>query len=491
MSLSISDIAEIIGRHFWRMVLLGGLCAGAAGWALLSATPTYEARTLLLYKLGREYIYVPEVGETSSGVRSPDPGDLMQLVGAEMQIFVNSDLRRRFLETFGIERVFPDLDTSASTDEKTLNGAVQDLSRIVTVGLIPNTVLAEVRVRHGDPEIAAEMANALVDLYLTRRAEVFNQRDSSYFRKRLAAARRGAEDIEFKRRDLMGGLDPLVFETEREIHIARQSLLETQIAEAEAAIAGLSSRRAALDYAVETLPPTVVEYRNVERNPIVSNAQSRVLILTPERDAAVASLGPAHPNVRAIDREIEGLRQVAASQPAEVEVGGRIALNEARIRAEVEQTNVAAALREMEARRDHLIAEREANAAELAQAAAVYSELSALKQAAEIQLSQVAKFEARLSDSTADEASGGDSLGSVRILERAAPPAIPIDPPKSVRLIVAVLFGGIVGLAAAALSYLSRPTVLTPRMLEQSLGAPTLAEIDWRRPRRGASAPAV
>lgn len=491
MSLSLSDIAEVVGRHFWRMALVGGLCAAGAAWVMLSAPPTYEARALLLYKLGREYVYVPDIDETAPGVRSPDPGDLMQIVGAEMQIFTNRELRRRFIDEFGVERIFPGADEDAPTDRDPMDVALEGLRRIVTVGVVPNTLMAEVRVRHGDPVTAADMTNELIGHYLLRRAEVFGQRDSDYLQRRLEAARRGAEDIESKRRALMGGLDPLVFETERDIRIARQAALETEIADAETGVAGLSSRRAGLEREMATLPPTVVEHRNVERNPIVSDAQSRLLTLGAQREATVASLGAAHPTVRALDREIEGLRRIVLEQPAEIEIGGRIAVNPARSRAEVDLADVVAGLSELEARRAHLVAEREANAAALARAASVYSELAALEQAAAIQLAQVARFEASLRDSLAEDAGGGGSPGSVRVLERATPPIIPVDPPKSVRLIVALMFGGIVGLAAGALSYLARPTVLTPRMLEQRLGAPALAELPWRRPRRGAPAPAA
>jgi uncharacterized protein involved in exopolysaccharide biosynthesis len=490
MSLSLADVAEIVGKQFWRMVLIGGLCAGAAGWALLSTPPTYEARTLLLYKLGREYLYVPDAGEVTQGIRAPDPGDLMQIIGAEMQIVVNRELRRRFLEEYGVDRVFPGVFPDAATNPASLDAAIEWLRGIVTVGLVPNTLMVEVRVRHGDPLIAAEMANRLVELYLERRVQVFVQRDSEYFRERLDAARLEADKVDASVRELLGGQEPLVFETERDIRVARQATLETQIAEVEASIAGLSTRRAALERDVAALAPTVVDQRSLERNPVVLAAETRIVTLEAERNAAAASLGAAHPSVAALAREIEGLREIIASTPAEIETGGRIAVNPARSRAETNLADTIVSLRELEARRAHLVAERNENAAALVRAAEIIPELSALQRVAEAQREQVAGFDTSLRDSLAEEAQGRSPLGSVRILERADAPITPVGAPKSVRLIIALLVGAVMGLAAGVLSYLARPTVLTARMMEQRLGAPALAEIAWRRKGRAALRPA-
>lgn len=481
MSLSLSDAAEIVAKQFWRMALIGGLCAAAAAWALLATTPTYEARTLLLYKLGREYLFIPDAGEASPGVRSPNPGDLMQIIGAEMQIVVNRDLRRRFVEEFGPDRIFAD----AGDDPETIDNIVEALRGMVSVSLIPNTLMVEIRVRHQDPEIASEMANTLVDLYLDRRNQVFFQRDSEYFRARLTAAQSGVQDFEERIRDLLGGVDPLVFQTDLDIRVARQSALEAQIADVEANVAGLTIRRQEIERELSALEPTIVEFRSLDRNPVVSAAQTRMLTLQAEREAAAASLGAAHPTVRSLEREIEGLRQVMAREPAEVETGGRIASNPARLRAEANLVDTNAALREYEARRDHLVRERDANAMALARAAQLSSELTGLQRVAELQNAQAAQLDARLRESVAEESQGREAFGSVRILERASAPMFPVGPPRSIRLMVALLVGGIVGLAVGVLSYLARPTVLTARMLETRLGAPALAEIPWRRPGRG------
>jgi len=476
---SLSDFAEIIARQFWRMALVGALCAGAAAWALLTMTPVFEARTLLLYKLGREYLFVPDVGEVGPGVRAPDPGDLQQIVGAEMQIIANRDLRRRFVAEFGVERIFPGMIPGPEAEAM----AADALGGMVSVGLIPNTLMVDVRVRHPDPAVAADMANTLVSLYFERRNAVFAGRDADYYRSRLVSAQAAVDRLADETRRLLDGGDPLSFETERGILVARQATLQSQIAEDEALKTGLAVRLASLESDLATLPDTVVEYRTLDRNPVVSAAQSRIVTLAAQREATTATLGGGHPTVQALTREIDALQRSVADEPAEIEVGGRIATNPIRARAEGEVFALRAQFGEVEARLAHLGAELARNAAALSEAAAVLPDLTALQRAADLQAGQLAEFDARLRDVTAEAAQGGTPLGSVRVLERATPPIDPVGAPKSVRLLVSLILGGALGFAAGMAAHFSRPTILTAGMFERRLGAPVLAEITRRSTR--------
>jgi uncharacterized protein involved in exopolysaccharide biosynthesis len=185
-------------------------------------------------------------------------------------------------------------------------------------------------------------------------------------------------------------------------------------------------------------------------------------------------------------REIEGLTRLIEGQPAEIEVGGRVSSNPARTRALDAIAEARTSQQEHEGRLAALEAERDANAAALARVAALAPGLATLQRKAEVQRDQVAMFDARLRDSLADEAQGRGSVDSVRVLETATPPIGAVGAPKAVRLIAALLFGGIVGFAAGMLSHFANPTVLTAKMLERRLRAPVLAEIEWRRRNRGA-----
>lgn len=488
MSFSASDIVEIIAQQFWRMVLVGALCAGAIGWLMWSSTPLYEARTLLLYKLGSEYLYFPSDGETTPGVRAPDPGDLSQIIGAEMQIVVNRELRRRLIAEIGVLRVFPGFPPEAADSEEWLDTGAEMLRGMVTVGLVPNTQMVDIRMRHGDPVIAAELANGLVDLYLKSRLEIFTQRDSEYFRGRLGLAKEQARIVENRIRALLGDVDPLLFETEQEILISRQSTLQREIADIESALVGAQATKASLERELAGMPETIVEYREIQRNPVIVAAENRVVVLEAERSAIIATLGRTHPSVRTLEREIEALRLAAQDKEAQVEVGSRIISNPMWLRARTQFEETLTRLRELEARREHLTAELQTNSAALAAKAAIASELAALEAAAERQREQVSHFDLRLSDSLAEETQGGTPLGSVRILERAQPVLAPVGPPRSVKMILAVIVGGFIGVAAGALAYFSRMTVLSTHMLEQRLGAPALAELGVVRPRRRSAA---
>ena len=181
---------------------------------------------------------------------------------------------RKIASGVGVERIFPGMIPGPEAEAM----AADALGGMVSVGLIPNTLMVDVRVRHPDPAVAADMANTLVSLYFERRNAVFAGRDADYYRSRLVSAQAAVDRLADETRRLLDGGDPLSFETERGILVARQATLQSQIAEDEALKTGLAVRLASLESELATLPDTVVEYRTLDRNPVVSAAQtSRVL----------------------------------------------------------------------------------------------------------------------------------------------------------------------------------------------------------------------
>lgn len=476
----LSDLAEILIRQFRRIALVGGLVALGAGYALLTTDPTYEARTVLLYKLGREYLYIPESPDLATGVRAPDPGDLEQIVGAEMQIVANREVRAQLLNDFGIDNIYPGLSAAPNS----LEIALEALNDAIFVSLVPNTLMVNVRVRHSDPEVSADLANGLVDRYLERRAEVFERRDLASLERQLASAQTNARDIDDRISQMLDGSSVLLFDTRREILVQQKAALSTRIAQADAEIAGLEERRRMVETELDALPQTTVEYRLTERNPIVESTRANLVSLRAERDAAAQSLGEVHPTVRALERQIEALEGTIEAQPEEIEVGGRIGAHRVRQQAETDLFEVRGRLQELRAQRAHLVADLEANERALEHAASLMPQLTMLQQSAEIQRTEIAQLTTDLRFAMAEAGEAAAQRGSVRILERAQPPIRPIGASNKIRLLMALVLGGIVGLGVGVLGYLSRPTILSADMLARRIGAPVLAEVGRQRVKR-------
>lgn len=475
--MSIGDLAEIVAKQFRLMLLVALAAAGVAAYALLSGAPNFESRALLLYTLGREYVYVPS--ETDAGGRAPDPGNLQNAVFAEMKILANPNVRREAAERLGADRLAPSL----SGDPAQLDAAAAVMTSAVAVELIPNSFIVQVSARNPDPALAAEMVNTVIDVYRERRNAVFDARNSAYFERLLSGAQEAAAETRATLRRVLSGDDALVFETERDGLVARLTALRQQAATLEVEQAGLESRVAQLRRELETLAPTVVAYRDTNRNPLVTEAQARIFTLEAQREAAARTVGARHPSVAAIDAEIVALREAIAREPAEVEVGGRTAVNPLYDRVQNTFHEARIALDEVVARLVEVDSAIAAGEARLADVAARSEQVALLQRIAVQQEDAIAVLSQRLREVSALETLDPGDGGNVRVLEKAEPTVEPVGVPKKIRLVLAILFGGAVGAITGFAAYFMRPTILSASMLERRLGAPALGEIEFSRMR--------
>lgn len=206
---------------------------------VLQKPPVFEARSLILFALGREYIYVPDA--EGSGVKAPNPGDFQGVVNAEMLLLDNPELSRSALETVGMGRVYPGLPEE---DEDAVRQAVLWFQSATTVELITGSYVVKVAVRHWDPDIAAELTNTLAASFLERRRRLYAARETSRLQVRLAAATSQESEINKQISDLLGGLDPMFIATDLEKTSEDQANLARLLREARTQLAALEARRA-------------------------------------------------------------------------------------------------------------------------------------------------------------------------------------------------------------------------------------------------------
>ena len=472
------ELAETCARYFWRIVFVFSLITGAVAYAVFGAPSVYETRTMLLYKLGREYIYVPEVQEL--GARAPDPGDLQLAVNAEMQILNGGDLRVEVIDRIGPTVLFPELE--GEPDARVL--AFGALTESVAVSLITGSYIVQLVVRHGDPDMAALIANELVAVYLDRRRQIFQTDSAATLTAQLELAEREVDTREAELAGLLDGGDILSFETLRDIAVAEQRLLEQQVLEAEAKLAALDDQAELIESELAGLEPMVVEARERSLNPVRREARVAELTLEAERRALAGQLGAGHPQVLAVSREIEALDALVAGEPEEVQSVQRSTANPLWLQAQADRFQLRLERADAEARQTFLQRRLEQNRERLSQASLRTGSVEIARDKLRLQREQVAELYTRAREAAGREEVGEGEQTNIRIIERAEAPIKPIGAPKSVRLVISVLLGGLGALAYLMATYFSRQTIQSAANAQDRLGMPVLGEIEYRGGRR-------
>lgn len=444
-------------------------------WAL-EAPKVYQARTLILFTLGREYVYVPETDQ--SGVKAPNPGDFQGVVNAEMLLLDDPVLRREAISEVGLARAYPEIaaaeidvasgdpaDGSEAAERARLSQAADALRAATSVSLITGSYVVNVTVSHGDPDIAAALANALTDAYFEKRRRIYSEREITTLRDRLAAAEAQAEDLVLGVRALLDGEDPVVYESVFESAVRTRAQFKVDLASARVDLAVLEESQRAVETQLASLDPLIVEHRDFQPDPIRQNRVEQLATLEGEYDTAVVRLGASHPQAEALRGQIERVRATLTEEGDEITVQRRVGPNPIWNAIESQRIEIAVAIEEARRRITYLQEAADATAEEIAQFSLVMPQLRLLVQGQEDQASRIVSLQSRLRESVAIAQT--DERDNVRVIQEAVPPSNPSSMPLRIRLVIAA---AVAALAAGAVLLIF--ALLAPRPAQRRESGP-------------------
>lgn len=232
--LSAADLAEIIFAHAGLALTAGLVAALGLGWALLAQPPVYEARELLLYRLGRDFVYVPDA--PVSGLRTPDPGGLDLFINAEMALLDSGRVR-----AVALERLIAAGTVTASTEAER-EDLLERLEGSTSVQRLTGSHLVDLRLRDTDPAFASALMTALIEAYLATRGEIAGQDPPGFLADRIAEARARLKSLDIRIAGLSGTTSPEAHAAALDRLVAAVSTAQQDLATAEALIAGLRAR---------------------------------------------------------------------------------------------------------------------------------------------------------------------------------------------------------------------------------------------------------
>nr|MBI2904465.1 protein tyrosine kinase [Chloroflexota bacterium] len=135
--MELKQYGMILWRWLWLIILGTALAAGVAYFTSRRTTPIYEATATILVSEGQ-------------GVRTTDYSSLVaseQLAQTYAQLMTKRPVLEEAIKT---------LNLSITTNE---------LAKLVSVTLVPNTQLLKINVENEDPVVAATLANFIPDVF--------------------------------------------------------------------------------------------------------------------------------------------------------------------------------------------------------------------------------------------------------------------------------------------------------------------------------------
>ncbi|MBM0203955.1 hypothetical protein JNW90_13180 [Micromonospora sp. STR1s_5] len=172
--LSARDLFALGRRHMWVAVAAFGAINLVVLSILLFSSRLYESSAWVLIDGGRAL--QPEAARDAALLSKQD-----QVIKTQARIIQSESVLRRAITTFGISRLYPELEGEHPNPGRVEATAAGLAGRDLYVYPESNTDLLRVAFRHGDPSIAAAFTNELVRVYLERHAALYGNPDAASF----------------------------------------------------------------------------------------------------------------------------------------------------------------------------------------------------------------------------------------------------------------------------------------------------------------------
>ncbi|OYX00310.1 MAG: hypothetical protein B7Z12_16365 [Caulobacter vibrioides] len=447
--------------------------------AVFLAQPMYVAQSRLLILLGDDYVFRSDVNGATPGMSF----DRAQIVHAEMEILTAKDLRAKAIQEVGLSRVYP----AMANEAQGLDKAADQLSKDLTIDNVPQSNVIELSIRNRDPNVAAELLNTLVKLYIERRRSIFEQSD-------LSSVNGQRDQLNTRLSEIEGELSKFSIDhgfgdypSEFATIQTQQASLASQVQALDQQLAARSGRSSVLARRLNAAPAELEISSDRGRSQQLDELTRNLLDLQNQRRQAGARFVDGYPLVADLDRKITELQAQIRSAPAQQVTAVRRGVNPVRQQLDTQLADTEGDLAGV--RQARAVAARDLQAAsarltELVKIGPEYRELVRKRTMLEASFSDLAKRseDTQLSDTLSK------SKANVRVIQAADPPV----KGKSGRLIL-LIAGLALGVIAAASVILISTTfsdvMVTPRDVEQKLDVPIILTVgldeDGRQRRRG------
>lgn len=440
-------------------------------------TPTYEAKTSLLMKIGREHLNRSDLGDNS-----PVNYNLRQeeIINSEIEILTNRNLIEKVVTTMGVPALYPDLARSKPPQGMSPQDlAVRRFGENLKVSTVKKSNVVEVTFRHRDPQVAAKTLNTLVELFKEKHLQVFSDSRSSFYESQLGDYEKKLKDTAEKLEKFKQKNGVYSLEEQRSLLLRQRTDLDSALKASQNHVDELQRRLATVRAQFKSLADSNQHYTTTERDRVVTETKSRLLALQLNEQELLRKYRDDSRLVTSNRDEIKMVQQFLKEQeednrkksktnsPIYQGVEAEMMKTEADLNS---QRAKAATLRRQLAQVDGEVRSLDLREKDMQ---TLKREMTANEKNQQVYREKAE--EARIADDM-----NKHKLANVSVIESAAPPLQPVSPKKKVNVALGVVIGIIAAMALAFLSETLSQTVSTPGTAEKRLGLPVLAVIPYK-----------
>ena len=436
----LKDYYRILRKHRW---LVAGLFLvtvfSVAIWSFVQ-TPVFQASaTVLIEPEPPKFLNIQEV--------TPIGSPTQEYYRTQYELMTSRPIVEKVIETLNLRVRIPELQRAADP--------VRALQNAIIVEPRRNTRLVAVKFEHPDPQLTAEVTNALARQYVKHNLDIKlrgAQEAMTWLNEQMTTLRVKVQESSVALQNYRVKAGIMGLQEQRQITAQKimdfnKQYLESQAQRLSAESKMTELQRIASDRAGAQTIFTVAD------SPLIQRLKQEASELDTQRAKLSKTYKEKHPEILKIDAQIEQVNQRIETETKTmlraVQTEYRVAKareetllgNVNRLRGEAQELN--------EKEIQYLNLQRESD-------------------------SNQQLYEAVLKRLKETGVTGGLETNNVSIVEDATVPRVPIRPRKMVNLIIAILVGLLIGVGTALTIEYFDTTVKTPDDVERYLGLPVI-----------------
>ena len=473
---SLRDFLTVLFKNKYKIVTVFLVTVVTVSIVSFLLPPTYEAKSSLLVKIGREYVYRPE-GLDKAPVVSVNQEEA---INSEINIMASRDLVQKVITTLGVAQIYPELVNSPPSEVTPLEAAIINFSKDLNVAAVKKSNVLEVTFRHKNPRIAAKSLNLLIDFFKEKHSQVYNEPESVFLGNQLSTYEQKLRESETKMQRFKQSNQVYSLDEQLALLLKQRNELDAALKNARSQINGTQKRLSSLNSQMKNMSESKARYTQTERDKIIVEAKSQLLnrqfkereLLTkyPENSISIA-------NVR---KEIALATNFIQQQ--EEDITSKVKTSNV-VYQEVEKNALLA-----QADLDFEIAKERTQRQQLSQLDGEIrtldlkeKELQNLKRDVSTNDKNYRTYQDRFEEARISGDMNQQKLTNLSVIQTAMPPARPVKPRKLLNIAISAILGAVSGLGYAFFCEYASQGLSNPENAAKRLGLPVLATIDLRK----------
>jgi uncharacterized protein involved in exopolysaccharide biosynthesis len=469
------DFLTILFKHRTKVwvIFLATVLTVTIGSFLIP--PTYEAKSSLMVKMGREYVNRPEVGDT----RSLMSLNQEEVVNSEIPILTSRELIEKVLTAMKVETVYPDLAKDPPSNMTPLQAAILAFEKKLTVEGVKKSNVIEVAFQHKDPQVAARAVNLLVDDYKAKHLQVFSDPQSSFLEQQLADYEQKLKESESRMEAYKQKHRVFSLEEQRTLLLKQRMELDTSLKTTRNQVDELQKKLSSLKSQQKARTEDPSNYTLSERDKIIVEARSRLLSLQLKEQDLLKQYTESNRLVLNTRKEIQLVQVFLKEQ--ETEISGKVRTgNPVYQEVEKETIKTQAELSSQIAKAAALTRQLGNLENEIRSFDLLDNEFQTLKREVASNEKNYRTYLERLEEARISEDMNRKKMANISVIQPAAVPAKPIKPKKALNILLGMILGAVSGLGFAFFSEYTSESFSTPEIAERQLALPVLTTIPHR-----------